>query len=498
VFFYNFGVVEVKKGTLNLTDGFSGGYSDSGGIFNVSSGTTALNFVDDGYNLQGGTKFLGAGRSRVVGKVMVDGVVTTDHPTLTDGSLELAGGTLVGNSGAVLMGPGLRWADGTMQGVITIGNGVAGHQSLLTILGTGTKYLTGVTLNNKGVVDVIGSGNIAGSQGAVINNSGVFKARSDANFYYTNFNAGNLPSFNNLGTGYFLKGNLTSTSTTTTFTDYFAFNNYGDTAVTGAATLELTEGYSTNASFTVNNATSHLDFKGSAPISDPLFEVSLFYLEEGTKFLGPGASRVLGTVQVAGTLTAAGGSTGKLEIAGGIFYGNSESMLSGNGFTWTGGTLGGEVTVKAGSTFNISGDSAFIDAGSLINEGAVIWINNGPIYGYNGAAIIMTASSATMAEGRSITATPATFRSSRTLAHSNWAREQPAARSPLTAILSRLQPACSILMSMASMPAQSSTSFKSVPMFESRAPSTSSRSKASCLPSQIPRLPSRSSRLVRL
>jgi uncharacterized repeat protein (TIGR01451 family) len=177
-FLNNIGFVKALTGTVE----FSGGGNTTGN-FDAAAGST-INLRSGTFTLNTGTTFTGAGFSGTTGTVSLAGSVTAQNFQQTGGSITGTGTFTVTNtfndnsgslngSGAVLdIAPGAVWNMDTI-------------------------FIAAATVNNAGTMVWKGTHALDISQGATINNSGLFLIRNDLNVYI--FGGGASPVWNNTG-----------------------------------------------------------------------------------------------------------------------------------------------------------------------------------------------------------------------------------------------------------------------------------------------------------
>ncbi len=161
VAFYNRGTLDIQAGMLRLQNGWK--------------------------VLYGGTVISGAGR------VQVDGgtINLAGTSTLNGGTLEFFAGTM--NGAGTFAGNGVfDWSGGSIAGA-TITNSPS--TLILASAGPG-RWFGSSRLENLGTIRVLDPGSFTMSQGAVLNNAGLFDLRTNTVVFYDN--GGAPPFFNNL------------------------------------------------------------------------------------------------------------------------------------------------------------------------------------------------------------------------------------------------------------------------------------------------------------
>ncbi len=255
-------------------------------------------------------------------------------------------------NGSIRVTSDFEWTSGTLNTTVTIPAG-----GVANITGTADKALNGIAFNNAGTVNWSGSGRINGGNSAIFNNQagGVFNAQTDGQLFIYTF--GGQPTFNNLSGATFNKSGGSATTTV----DSWAFNSAG---AIGAAAGEVD--FNTNAGF-----------------------------DDGSTFIGAGASRLVGgNVTLSGAITAGSAAgPGNVDVDGAVVTGGTGNGTSctltraGSGlFTWSSGNFQGTLNLAAATTMNINGtaDKAFNGA-TFNNNGTVNWSGTGRINGGNSA-----------------------------------------------------------------------------------------------------------------
>jgi hypothetical protein len=184
--FNNQGTVDVQIGTLALAGG-----GQSTGAFTVASGAAVAfgaSSRSDNYILDAGTTIRGAGFATVAGgNLVIAATVGIDR-------FQLDGAGITGG-GSLLIAMAFNWTAGQLTGG---GSLAIAATATLNISGSAVKNLVQRTINNSGIMNWSGTGDITASQSAVLNNL------SGATFNITNnqsFADGTCSSvFNNAGT----------------------------------------------------------------------------------------------------------------------------------------------------------------------------------------------------------------------------------------------------------------------------------------------------------
>ncbi|MDB6175336.1 MAG: hypothetical protein JWL59_4647 [Chthoniobacteraceae bacterium] len=319
----------IKAGAGTTTFGNTVRFVNEGEVNIATAGATIdfqlLDAADAG-------TFTGLGISRAIGTLALAG----NTPLGAGATLELAGGTLTG-SGTFAGQGNFNWSSGTVAGNVNVAAG-----SMMLITGAADKLLRGNNAGTSGILAVSpggaivwnGTGNLLTQNQAIINNAGLFNAQNSQSFSYL---SGSEPLFNNLSGGTFTKSGIGTTS----FGSNIRFINSGsvNVAIGGAA----------------------IDFQ-------------LLDTANGSAFTGPGLSRVLGTLAIAGTTTIGAGSM--LELAGGTLTGTGTFAGTGN-FNWSSGTITGVPTIGSGSSMLISGNGTKLLRGNNAGTSGILNISNG-------------------------------------------------------------------------------------------------------------------------
>jgi hypothetical protein len=344
--FSNSNAIVVQTGTIQLQT--SGGTS-TGGTFTVAGGAT-LDLTGTAAVDYSGT-YMGSGAGTVLlaaGNLILAGDATFDFPS---GLFQWSGGTLDVN------GQNL-----TNSGTITISNtSTAGPVNLM---GTGT-------LTNAGTIDQSGSGNLALTNGIVLNNQsgGSYDFQADSGI-----GGFSVPgTLNNAGTLEKTGGTGTS-QITTPFS-----NSNAITVQTGTIQLQTSGGTSTGGNFTVASGAT-LDLTGTANVQ-----------YSGT-YTGSGS----GTVELAaGLLTLAGDTT--FNFPAGLFQWVSGSLLLSGHTLTNSGTISisdtaatGQVVLNGAGTLANAGTIDQTGAGSLaLGNGSVLNNQNGATYDFQADSSIL-------------------------------------------------------------------------------------------------------------
>jgi hypothetical protein len=355
--FNNSGTVNINSGTLTLAGG-----GTSSGSFNVVSGSI-VSFASTnsgGYVLASGAALNGAGLYSVLNAFDT----LTINADVTAQNFELDSGTVTSASATLTVTNAFTWSGGilTGAGVTTVAAG-----AVATISSNFAKFLTANhVLNLAGTTTWTGTGELDGSPGATINNSGLFTAQNDGISGSGGSGAGVI--FNNSGT--FTKN---GTPGTTIFQGN-VFNNSG-TANINSGMLTLGGGGSSSGTFNVA-AGSIVNFDSSGAGG---------YILGGATLGGAGLYRVpnsFDSLQLNSNL-----SLQNFEVDGGIVT-ELATLVVTNNFTWTGGTVTGtgSLSIAPSATLIITGaNTKTLDTGNLNNGGSAAWTGTGSLNLTNGA-----------------------------------------------------------------------------------------------------------------
>jgi autotransporter-associated beta strand protein len=346
----NTGMVDVQKGTMNLSGG-----GTSAGSFNVASGAT-LGFT-------GGTHYLGGATFTNAGTINIAVATATFNSFASiPGTVNFSSGTLNGTATMSFTGP-VTWTGGTMSG-----SGATLTQGGITLSGSGDTYLDGRTLQIVGTATFTGSNYLHGRNGGTFYNSNpswIVDLQGTNNFVN---DGGATPVISNYGT-------FRKSTSASTINVGFAMNNYGSVQVQ-TGTLNLAGGGTGSGSFSVS-AGATLGFTGGTfNLGGNIFDnANIININGATLTSDSGAITIPGTVNfTSGTLT---GGSGPLTFSGAL--------------TWTGGTISGasssQLTV-IGSSLNLSGiGNTYLDNRTLRNYGTATFTSSNYLYGSNGAIL---------------------------------------------------------------------------------------------------------------
>src|SRR4051794_27921262 len=294
-------------------------------------------------------------------------VTFTNAGTVTaSGAVTFATGRLLG-TGPLTVNGTMNWSsDGEIQSTVSIASGAT-----LNIFGSGTRYLSGGTINNSGTVNWSGGNNLSIYNSGVINNlaAGLFSVTNDQLIYQSCCGIGQ--AINNAGT--FRK----SVTTGTTTIDGNGFNNSGTLDVQSGTFLLGSGGTSTGI---INAAAA-----GTVLVS------SVYTLGTGATLTGSGNIQI-SAAQL--NVSAAGVTVNHLTLAGGnlnINSGASVSTTATGVIDWNAdATLSGAGTLNivSGGTLNFGGSGTrYIDGGTINNGGTINWTGGNNISVYNSGVI---------------------------------------------------------------------------------------------------------------
>lgn len=337
----NSGAIEVDNGTVNFPQGVK-----------LTNNTVATG---------AGRLLLGSGNAVINGNIHLDGGVV----------LQFGGANVSGTSTFFSTNNGtLEWTGGSLGDNITIDQSAA-----LSIDGGGTKLLgNGAVIQNYGIIEVSDSGQLQGYQSSIIDNhSGAsFFLSSDAPL--TNYYSGNALIIEPGATCF-----KTATAGGTTQIDW-TFNNNGLVRVS-QGTLALNSLGNSSGVFNVFASTALRFLPGANQT-----------MGNGATFTGAGKLQVVGgTVNATGNVNAGSAANPfTCEISSGVLTTTDPGIFTAYGTTnWTGGVIGGQFHVAAGSTLNLTGtDIKQIGNGATIsNAGTINWTGPGLLQGYQSSTI---------------------------------------------------------------------------------------------------------------
>ncbi len=314
------GTLQVNANTLFVTAG------SSAAALVAAAGAT-MTFGNNTFTMNAGSSLTGAGLFFIGGGTFTFNV-NENAPT----NFQVGGGTING-PGILTIASAFTWSGGSFDGA---GTTTISAAATISIIGANTKAVTGGhVLNIAGPTTWTGIGELDGSPGSIINNSGTFTAQNDAVSGDGGFGAGLI--FNNTGT--FTKSGTTGT---TSFQGN-QFNNSGTVNVQ-SGTLSFSKNYNQTAGTTVVSAGATL--ASNATVN----------LQAGTL---SGTGTVSADVSNAGTVST-GSSTGTLTISR-TYTQSSTGTLNikiGGASQFDTIAIGGAATL--GGTLNVSLINSFV------------------------------------------------------------------------------------------------------------------------------------------
>ncbi len=331
--FSNAGTLQAGIGTIELDAA-----GTSSGLFTADAGML-IRFAGGAATVTNGALFAGAGKTQIVGGTLTaTGNVSSGTPANPLATFEVGGGTLTGSPTGVFTAYGtVNWTSGAIGGLFRIANSATLNLSSDSL----KQILTSGVIQNAGIVNFSGNGQLQGIQNVTVNNlaGGIWNLLNDGTFV-SDVYGGNV------------------------------FNNAGTFSKTGGAGISLLNVWTFNNTGTLNIATGELEFDDT------------LNLNSGTAFAGAGVIRLAGTVTAAADVSL----SDQVELAGGTFNSansvNPPKLVSGN-LTWTAGTITGTWNIASGATLTVSGNATKQLATSAIlnNSGTIAWSGTGPIQG---------------------------------------------------------------------------------------------------------------------
>ncbi len=343
--------IVVSGSGSNIYTGISGSTNALAGLTSITSAGSLS--IQNGYILtetastltNAGTVTIGGGStpSTLAGPVGAFTFTQTAGATTVNGTLDPNTVTL---SGGTLSGPGTIVANVSNSGATIYPSGQNGLGGTLTITGTYSQSGTGT-------LDIDVGGTSAGSYDVLAVTGTVSLGGTLAVNFVSGFSlSGATPSIQPLTfasprTGYFTTLNTPGSN------GFYLDPNYASTSMSlvvegAAATVYWTDG---TGNWTTN-ATSWST--GVVPASTD----NVYIPSTGNVTLS--SSSTIAGLNVAGTFT----------LSGGTFTDNGNLQGSGT-INWTGGTLGGTITITSGTTVNISNTNNVTLAGTLTNAGTI-------------------------------------------------------------------------------------------------------------------------------
>jgi fibronectin-binding autotransporter adhesin len=281
------GTVEASGGVLVLSGGVSGAgalIADSGAVLDLVGGGSLTEAISGGGTLQldGGTYTLGGGELVVANAAVDSGAVLKGNGTISGavvdaGSITASGGTLT--FAGVVCGDGAMTATAGAALVLTQGAALTE-----TISGAGTLQLTGTTTYSLAAPDNVTIAHLTLSAGATLSGAGTIASAIT--------NAGTIVAS---GGTLVLQGAISGSGVLQVAAGSTLDLTHGgilSEAISGAGTLELSSAYTLGGH---KPTTATVDIAAGASLT--------------------GAGRLIGAVQDAGILTAAGGT---LVLAGAL------------------------------------------------------------------------------------------------------------------------------------------------------------------------------------
>jgi hypothetical protein len=311
---------------------FINGGSSAGSL--VAAGGAAIKLGNDQFSMNAGSALIGSGLFFVAG-----GMLTFNVDENAPANFQVDGGAVNG-PGVLTITNTFTWSGGSLDGS---GTTVVPSGTTLNISSANFKYLTGGhNLNIGGTATWTDSGELDGSPGSMINNSGTFNVETDAVSGSGGAGAGVI--FNN--SGVFTKSGTTGT---TAFQGN-RFNNLGTVNVQ-SGTLSFDSNYTQTAGVTTVSPGAALTSSGTVSIQGGLLD---------------GLGTVNADVTNAGTVSTSS-STGTLTITRSytqISPGTLDIQIGGSGQFDTlavGGaaTLGGTLNISLINGFTPSAGQAF-------------------------------------------------------------------------------------------------------------------------------------------
>ncbi len=355
------GTVAADSGTLSL----AGGGTSTGGTYNASSGAT-IDLADHTQSTLTGT-YTGSGAGAVnVGNNAINigqAGATFDFPS---GLFQWSSGNINCNSGDTL----------TNTGSITV------KGSTLVQFGTGSDYVGGGTLVNKGLILETGPAGLEVGNGATVDNAagGTFELPGDLGIS-AGFNGGSLTN----------AGTLEKTAGTGTSTIAISFSNHGGAVLVQSGTLSLTATNSTSTGGSVTVAAGSL----SIAASSSSFAGVRFTVAAGSLSLDASNCTFTGdtfTVAAGATMDPTGGNSDTL--AGCTFTGGGTVAFSGGSiaigiggittnvgnFDWSGGSINsalGDLTNLGTMTISGTAEHEFFNDGTIDDRGTIVQTGTG-------------------------------------------------------------------------------------------------------------------------
>lgn len=318
--FTNSGILRKSVGAGSASVGAIAFVND--GIIDVQSGS--LDFVGGNASFNAGTQFSGGGLTRILSNATFSGGFSSANLLLQSGSFSGAAAQISGSVG---------FGGGALTGGWTVGSG----QSLLGQAG-GNKFLNGAALSNLGNMLWPTGDSLFLQNGSSLDNQALFEFQASAALVN---NGGALSSFVNSGT-------LRAAS--------------GQTGTVGSIAF-------------INNG-GLLEAQGSL-----VFGGGNVSFNTGTTFGGAGVNLVSSNASFSGSI-----SSGNLLLQNGNYAGTAVLLTGVTGFS--GGAFGGSWELAAGQTLNgLSGGNKFLNGAAWVNKGEWRWNTGDSLFLQNGSLL---------------------------------------------------------------------------------------------------------------
>nr|WP_316641267.1 hypothetical protein [uncultured Roseateles sp.] len=325
----------INSGTLSVAGGQGGtvgsiAFVNNGGTLEVAG---SLNFAGGNATFNSGTKFLGAGVNLISNNArFVDDFQSQN--------LRLANGAFIGGDGSagskVVVGGMVELTGGFLTGSweLAAGQTIAGQSG-------GNKFLSTVTLVNKGTLAWQTPDSLFMQSAALLDNRGLFDAQAGMTLVN---NGGSTPTFNNSGTLQVAAGQTVNVGS-------IAFVNDGGLLKVGSGGL---------LNFVGNNAS----------------------FNTGTQMSGAGVVAINGNAVFSGEI-----GSSNLSLRNGGFTG-SAARLSGAA-EFSGGFLVGGWEIAPGATLSgVNGGNKFLSTVTLTNKGTLAWATGNTLFLQSSAQLI--------------------------------------------------------------------------------------------------------------
>jgi hypothetical protein len=394
------GQTRITSGTVNFNAGVT--VTSFGSALNITGGTavnlnTALTF-NQAVNISGNNVNFNVAPTFNVPLNQTGGTVTVNTAS-TVPNYNMTGGTLRGNSNIDITN--FTWGGGTMAD-----SGVTRAVVNASLTGSGTRTVsTGRTFTNDAALVYSATGNLAGNQGAMVNNNASWDHQTDADFT------------NGTGTGYVFSNAGTFTKSagtaTTQFGTNWSLNNLSTgQVVVNAGTLQVSGGGASAGMWTVGSGdllrfdTGTYDFNTGTNVSSSgtvtfnggtnNLNAGSFTANAGVIVFAGGSNTIAATIGGAGNATFSGGvnnlnsgatvnSSGTVTFSGGTTNLNSGASLAGSTLTQftTGGThnLAGDINLTGGSArMNVTGGTVNLNSGvTFTSVGTGMTVSGGTV-----------------------------------------------------------------------------------------------------------------------